>query len=202
MAGHVVALTDRLAVTSSLSRLCVHTCCCCLLSLSLCSSCDIALVLYPDGRLHYIPAPADLLPGDTIVASSRQSLDIKPGNCMPLGEMPINTVVHNVEFSPYRGGGIARAAGASVTILDKTSKEGFVLVRMQSKEQRYLRKECMATCGSVSNPLRQFRNLVRTQHTAHVTCTCLHADTQRPPIVLRSGVLCSAQRLQCSASEL
>ena len=109
----------------------------------------IALVRYDDGELSYILAPQRLAAGDRVI-SSAQSVDVKPGNAMPLAAMPVGTIVHNVELKPGKGGQIARAAGTYVQVVGRD--KGMVIVRLNSGEQRYVRSDCMATVGAVSNP--------------------------------------------------
>jgi len=111
----------------------------------------IALVKYDDGELSYILAPQRLQPGDKIVSGERA--DIKPGNAMPLKNVPVGTIVHNVELKPGRGGQIARAAGSYVQVVGRDA--GLALLRMSSGEVRMVRTECMATIGAVSNPDQQ-----------------------------------------------
>ncbi len=111
----------------------------------------IALIKYDDGELSYILAPQRLQPGDKIVAGERA--DIKPGNAMPLKNVPVGTIVHNVELKPGRGGQIARAAGSYVQLVGRDA--GLALLRMSSGEVRMVRTECMATIGAVSNPDQQ-----------------------------------------------
>jgi len=111
----------------------------------------IALVKYDDGELSYILAPQRLQPGDKIVSGERA--DIKPGNAMPLKNVPVGTIVHNVELKPGRGGQIARAAGSYVQLVGRDA--GLALLRMSSGEVRMVRTECMATIGAVSNPDQQ-----------------------------------------------
>ena len=108
----------------------------------------IALVTYEGGAQSYIIAPQRLAPGDTIVAGRK--VDVKPGNAMEVGQMPIGTIVHNVELKPGKGGQIARAAGTYVQVVGRD--RGMVIVRLNSGEQRYVRADCMATVGAVSNP--------------------------------------------------
>jgi large subunit ribosomal protein L2 len=111
----------------------------------------IALVKYDDGELSYILAPQRLQPGDKVVSGERA--DIKPGNAMPLKNVPVGTIVHNVELKPGRGGQIARAAGSYVQLVGRDA--GLALLRMSSGEVRMVRTECMATIGAVSNPDQQ-----------------------------------------------
>ena len=108
----------------------------------------IALVKYDDGELAYILAPQRVAPGDKVVAGER--VDVKPGNAMLLGQMPVGTICHNVEMKPGKGGQIARSAGAYVQLVGRD--RGLVIVRLNSGEQRYLRADCMGTVGAVSNP--------------------------------------------------
>src|SRR5215210_1209848 len=114
----------------------------------------IALIKYTDGELAYIIAPQRLAAGDEVVAG--ESVDVKPGNAMPLGSMPVGTIVHNVEMKPGKGGQIARSAGTYVQVVGRD--RGMVMVRLNSGEQRYVRSDCMATVGAVSNPDNQNQN--------------------------------------------
>jgi large subunit ribosomal protein L2 len=115
----------------------------------------IALIKYADGELSYIIAPQRLGVGDSVVSGQR--VDIKPGNAMPLGNMPVGTIVHNVELTPGKGGQLARAAGTYVQLVGKDS--GYAILRLGSGEQRLVRSDCMATIGAVSNPDNQNVNL-------------------------------------------
>ena len=108
----------------------------------------IALINYHDGEQAYIIAPQRLSAGDQIVAG--QQVDVKPGNAMPLGSMPVGTIVHNVELKPGKGGQMARAAGAYAQLVGRD--QGYALLRMKSGETRMVSSECMATVGAVSNP--------------------------------------------------
>jgi large subunit ribosomal protein L2 len=108
----------------------------------------IALVRYQDGELAYILAPQRLKAGDTVVAGERE--DIKPGNAMPLANIPIGTIVHNVEMKVGKGGQLARAAGSYVQLVGRDA--GYALLKLGSGEVRMVRAECMATIGAVSNP--------------------------------------------------
>ena len=115
----------------------------------------IALVKYPDEELAYILAPQRLAIGDKVIAAKKT--DVKPGNAMELGQMPVGTIVHTVEMKPMKGGQIARSAGTYVQVVGRD--KGMVMVRLHSGEQRYIRSECMATVGAVSNPDNQNQNL-------------------------------------------
>jgi large subunit ribosomal protein L2 len=108
----------------------------------------IALVKYTDGELAYILAPQRLSVGDTIV--SGQDVDIKPGNAMPVGSMPVGTIVHNVELKIGKGGQLARSAGTYAQIVGRD--QDYVILRLSSTEQRLVHGRCMATVGAVSNP--------------------------------------------------
>jgi large subunit ribosomal protein L2 len=110
-------------------------------------SANIALVEYQDGERRYILHPTGVVVGQTVVAGPGS--DIRPGNAVPLAEIPLGTTVHNIELRPGRGGQMARSAGAGVQII---AKEGdFVTLRMPSTEMRMVRRECMATIGQVGN---------------------------------------------------
>ena len=115
----------------------------------------IALIRYADDELAYIIAPQRLAVGDKIIAGKRT--DVKPGNAMELGSVPVGTIVHNVEMKPMKGGQIARSAGTYVQVVGRD--RGMVIVRLNSGEQRYIGGECMATIGAVSNPDNQNQNL-------------------------------------------
>jgi len=108
----------------------------------------IALLEYEDGEQSYILAPQRLAVGDSVISGERA--DIKPGNAMPLGSIPVGTIVHNVEMKPGKGGQIARAAGSYVQLVGRDA--GYALMRLSSGEVRMVRAECMATIGAVSNP--------------------------------------------------
>jgi large subunit ribosomal protein L2 len=107
----------------------------------------IALLHYADGEKRYILAPQRLRVGATV--ESGANVDIRPGNSLPLENMPSGTVVHNVELVPGRGGQLARAAGAGVQLLAKEG--GYVTVRLPSGEMRMVRGECRATVGVIGN---------------------------------------------------
>jgi large subunit ribosomal protein L2 len=121
----------------------------------------IALIRYADGELAYILAPQRLGPGDTIVAGRK--VDVKPGNAMELGQMPVGTIVHNVEMKPGKGGQLARSAGTYVQVVGRD--RGMVMVRLNSGEQRYIRSDCMGTVGAVSNPDNQNQNFAKAGRT-------------------------------------
>jgi large subunit ribosomal protein L2 len=107
----------------------------------------LALLYYVDGEKRYIIAPVDLKVGDTII--SGPGAEIRPGNSLPIANIPVGTLVHNVELLSGRGGQLVRAAGGAAQLL---AKEGdFAQVRMPSGEVRLVRQECYATIGQVGN---------------------------------------------------
>ena len=108
----------------------------------------IALLSYEDGTKSYILAPQRLSVGDVISSGPRS--DIKPGNALPLANIPIGTIIHNVELKPGKGGQIARSAGTYVQLVGRD--QAYSILRLNSGEQRMTRSECMATIGAVSNP--------------------------------------------------
>ncbi len=110
-------------------------------------SARIALVTYADGEKRYVLHPVGMKVGDTITAGP--AVDILPGNALPLRNIPLGTVVHNVELRPGKGGQMARSAGASVQVV---AKEGdYVSVKMPSGEIRKIYQDCLATIGQVGN---------------------------------------------------
>jgi len=111
----------------------------------------IALVRYQDGELSYILAPQRLKVGDSVVSGQR--VDVKPGNAMPLGNMPVGTIVHNIELKIGKGGQLARSAGTFAQLVGKDA--GYAQVKLSSGELRMVHAECMATIGAVSNPDQQ-----------------------------------------------
>jgi len=108
----------------------------------------IALLKYEDGEQAYIVAPQRLAAGDKVV-SSMGTVDVKPGNAMPLERMPVGTIVHNVEMKPRKGGQIARSAGTYAQYVGRDS--GWAVLRLNSGEQRKVHGTCLATVGAVSN---------------------------------------------------
>ena len=99
-------------------------------------------------QIAYILAPQRLGVGDKVIAGKKT--DVKPGNAMELGQMPVGTIVHNVEMKPGKGGQIARSAGTYAQVVGRD--RGMVMVRLNSGEQRYIHANCMGTVGAVSNP--------------------------------------------------
>jgi large subunit ribosomal protein L2 len=118
-------------------------------------SAHIALVKYEDGEQAYILAPQRVGPGDTVVAGDK--VDVQPGNAMPMRNIPVGTVIHNIEMKVGKGGQIARSAGTYAQVVGKDS--GYALLKLGSGEQRMIRAECMATIGAVSNPDQKNINL-------------------------------------------
>ena len=110
-------------------------------------SANIALIEYPDGEKRYILAPVGLNAGDTVV--SGPGADIKPGNALPIANIPVGTVIHNIELYPGKGAQLVRSAGVSAQLM---AKEGnMAQVRLPSGEYRRIRLNCMATIGQVGN---------------------------------------------------
>lgn len=108
----------------------------------------IALIKYEDGELAYILAPQRLAQGDSVVAG--EHVDVKPGNAMPLASIPVGTIVHNVELKIGKGGQIARSAGSYAQIVGRDQE--YIIMRLNSGEQRLVHGRCMGTVGAVSNP--------------------------------------------------
>src|ERR1700720_620924 len=108
----------------------------------------IALIKYEDGALDYILAPQRLSVGDTVV--SGEHVDVKPGNSMPAANIPVGTIVHNIEIKIGKGGQIARSAGTYAQIVGRDGE--YVILRLNSSEQRLVHGRCLATIGAVSNP--------------------------------------------------
>ena len=109
----------------------------------------IALIKYEDGQQSYILAPQRLGAGDQIIATLGRA-DVKPGNAMPMANIPIGTIIHNVEMKAGKGGQIARSAGNYVQLVGRDG--GYAQLKLNSGELRMVRAECMATIGAVSNP--------------------------------------------------
>jgi large subunit ribosomal protein L2 len=107
----------------------------------------IALIRYADGTPSYILAPQRLAVGDTVMAGA--GADIKPGNALPLASIPIGTIVHNVEMKIGKGGAMARSAGTYAQIVGRD--QGYIIMRLNSGEQRLIHGQCFATIGAVSN---------------------------------------------------
>ena len=124
----------------------------------------IALVVYADGEKRYILAPVGLKVGDTIV--SGPEADIKVGNAKALKDMPVGTVVHNIELQAGKGGQMVRSAGTSAQLM---AKEGnYATLRLPSGEMRYVRIECKATIGTVSNTTNDIINIGKAGRKRHM----------------------------------
>ena len=108
----------------------------------------IALIEYADGEKRYIVAPQRLNVGDKVI--SGEKVDVKPGNAMPLKNMPVGTIIHNVEMKPGKGAQMIRSAGTFAQLAGRD--QGYAQVKLASGELRIVRGECMATIGAVSNP--------------------------------------------------
>lgn len=127
-------------------------------------SAHIALIQFEDGEKRYIIAPVGLKVGDPVV--SGPDADIKPGNALPLINMPVGTIVHNVELYPGRGGQLARSAGNSAQLM---AKEGvYALLRLPSGELRNVPVECIATVGQVSNTDHENVKIGKAGRTRHM----------------------------------
>jgi len=118
-------------------------------------NCRIALVTYADGEKRYILQPKGLQVGD-VITSADTGLDIKTGNAMKLKNIPVGTLVHNIELKPGKGGQMVRSAGGSAQIMGREGK--YVSLRLPSSEMRYVLGECIATIGQVGN--EEFANIV------------------------------------------
>ncbi|WP_392486031.1 50S ribosomal protein L2 [Haloimpatiens sp. FM7315] len=124
----------------------------------------IALVVYADGEKRYIIAPSGLKVGDVVV--SGPEADIKIGNALPLKNIPVGTIIHNVELAKGKGAQLVRAAGSSAQLM---AKEGnYATLRLPSGEMRYVRIECRATIGTVSNLSHELVNIGKAGRTRHM----------------------------------
>ena len=110
-------------------------------------SANIALIQYADGEKAYILAPQKLNVGDTVVAGP--TADIKPGNCLPIENIPVGTMIHNIEMYPGKGGQLSRSAGTSAQLMAK--ENGYAQVRLPSGEVRMIALNCRATIGVIGN---------------------------------------------------
>ena len=127
-------------------------------------SANIALIFYKDGEKRYIIAPKGLKVGDII--ESGENVDVKVGNAMPIMNIPVGTVIHNIEMRPGKGAQIARSAGASAQILGREEK--YVLIRLRSGETRKILGTCMATIGEVGNTDYALVNLGKAGRTRYL----------------------------------
>ena len=127
-------------------------------------SANIALINYKDGEKRYIIAPKDLHVEDVVV--SGENVDIKVGNALPIMNIPVGTVIHNVELRPKKGGALARSAGSSAQILGREGK--YVMIRLSSGEQRKILGTCMATIGEVGNEDYELVHLGKAGRSRHM----------------------------------
>ncbi len=127
-------------------------------------SANIALINYKDGEKTYIIAPKDLKVGAII--ENGPEADIKVGNCLPLANIPVGTVIHCVELKPGKGAELCRAAGSSAQILGREDK--YVLIRLQSGEVRKVLGTCIATIGAVGNEDYELVNVGKAGRTRHM----------------------------------
>jgi len=124
----------------------------------------IALIKYEDGELSYILAPNGLKAGDTVISST--TADIKPGNCLPIANIPVGTVIHNVELQPGHGAQLVRSAGTAAQLM---AKEGeLAQVRLPSGEVRYVRTNCCACIGQVGNVDHENVHIGKAGRTRHM----------------------------------
>ena len=127
-------------------------------------SANIALLTYKDGEKRYIIAPKDLKVG--MIIESGEAVDIKVGNAMMIKNIPVGTVIHNVELNPGKGASLARSAGSSAQILGREDK--YVMIRLQSGETRLVLGTCMATVGVVGNEDYELVNIGKAGRTRHM----------------------------------
>ena len=127
-------------------------------------SAHIALVQYEDGEKRYILAPVDLKVGDVVMSGA--SADIKPGNALPFTNIPVGTIIHNVELYPGKGAQLVRAAGNSAQLMAK--ENGYALVRLPSGELRNIALNCIATIGTVGNVDHENVNLGKAGRKRHM----------------------------------
>ena len=124
----------------------------------------IALIKYEDGELSYILAPNGLKAGDKVISST--TADIKPGNCLPIANIPVGTVIHNVELQPGHGAQLVRSAGTAAQLM---AKEGeLAQVRLPSGEVRYVRTNCCACIGQVGNVDHENVHIGKAGRTRHM----------------------------------
>ena len=124
----------------------------------------IALIQYEDGVKSYIIAPDGLKVGDTVIAGA--TADIKPGNALPFANIPVGTIIHNIELYPGHGAQLVRSAGNMAQLMAK--ENGYALVRLPSGEMRNIPLNCMATVGQVSNLDQEKVNLGKAGRTRHM----------------------------------
>ena len=127
-------------------------------------SANIALIQYEDGVKAYILAPEGLKIGDKVVSSA--TADIKPGNCLPIANIPVGTIIHNIELYPGKGAQLVRYAGVAAQLMAK--ENGKAQVRLPSGEVRYVRLDCKATIGQVGNQDHSNVQLGKAGRTRHM----------------------------------
>jgi len=127
-------------------------------------SANIALIKYEDGTLSYILAPLGLKDGDKVI--SGEKADIKPGNCMPIENIPVGTLIHNIELNPNQGGKMVRAAGQAAQLMAKEGK--YSHVRLPSGEMRLILTKCRATIGTIGNSDHENVKLGKAGRTRHL----------------------------------
>lgn len=125
---------------------------------------NIALLHYKDGEKRYILAPSGLNVGDVIY--SGEGSDIKTGNCLKMKDMPVGTIIHNIELKSGKGGQLVRSAGNSAQLMAKEGKN--VLLRLPSGEMRYVNAECRATIGQVGNQEKEIENIGKAGRKRHM----------------------------------
>ena len=127
-------------------------------------SANIALIKYEDGTLSYIIAPQGLTDGDKVI--SGENVDIKPGNCLPISNIPVGTLIHNIELNPGQGAKMVRVAGQSAQLMAKEGK--YAHVRLPSGEMRLVLSKCRATIGTIGNSDHENVNLGKAGKTRHL----------------------------------
>mgnify|MGYP000654933634 CR=1 FL=1 len=127
-------------------------------------SANIALIQYEDGEKAYILAPEGLKIGDKVISS--KDADIKPGNCLPVENIPVGTMIHNIELYPGKGAQLVRSAGVGAQLMAKENGKG--MVRLPSGELRYVRLDCKATIGVVGNSDHSNVQLGKAGRTRHL----------------------------------
>ena len=127
-------------------------------------SANIALIQYEDGEKAYILAPIGLTDGDKVV--SGENADIKPGNCMAIENIPVGTMIHNIELNPGQGGKMVRAAGQAAQLMAKEGK--YAHVRLPSGEMRLVMTKCRATIGTVGNADQENIKIGKAGRTRHM----------------------------------
>lgn len=127
-------------------------------------SANIALIKYTDGTLSYILAPKGLKDGDKVISS--ETADIKPGNCLKLENIPLGTLIHNIEINPNQGGKLVRAAGQSAQLMAKEGK--YAHLRLPSGEMRLVLARCKATIGVIGNEEHENIKLGKAGKTRHL----------------------------------